>query len=95
MHELGAILYDTEALIRVILPACLDINEVLLDVVLCRLELLLLFNLLLHFYFFTSVSSLRPRQFGERDLSAESLVISVHQVLVLSQNLVDCVDACL
>ena len=47
MHKLCAIFNHTEALIRVVLLARLDVDEVLLDVVLHSFQLLLLFHLFL------------------------------------------------
>ena len=56
VNELSAILDDTESLIRIVLLSCLNVDEVLLDIVGLLLQLLLLFKFISE-GFFVSLNS--------------------------------------
>ena len=51
VNELSSVFYDTESLIGVVLLSCLDVNEVLLDIVGLLLQLLLLFKFICKGFF--------------------------------------------
>ena len=65
VHELSAILNDTESLIGVVLLSCLNVDEVLLDIVGLLLQLLLLFKFVSESFFVSLHSRLAFAQFSK------------------------------
>ena len=55
VNELSSVLDNTESLIGVVLLSCLDVNEVLLDIVGLLLQLLLLFKIVCKGFFVSNL----------------------------------------
>ena len=66
VNELSSVLDDTESLIGVVLLSCLDVNEVLLDIVGLLLQLLLLFKFFCKRFVVSNHPRLSLAKFSER-----------------------------
>ena len=82
VNELGAVRDHTEALVWIILLATLDVNKVLLDVVLLRLQLLFLFKVFLKLLIFAFDARLRFSQLSKRNLLAKVFIVFYELVIL-------------